>query len=218
MARKKRQTITFWFFRLPVLCLAAVLIGCNLWIVCSTQDRVYERVSEIDSQPVGLVLGTSKKVGPDTPNQHFVNRLEAAAELFRSGKVTTLLVSGYRDSKYYDETRDMVADLVEMGVPESKIWADDQGARTFDSVERAYSVFGLDRFVIVSDDFHVSRALFIADQLGLEAVALRSEQVDPGYSRKVRVREYFARVKAVLDLYLIHSEERRERRLVQADQ
>lgn len=215
MARKKKLTIIFWCFRLPVLFLAAVLIGCNLWIVWSTQNRVYEQVSDIDTQPVGLVLGTSKKVAPDIPNQHFVNRLKAAADLIQAGKVQTLLVSGYRDSKYYDETRDMIAELEELGVPKSKIIADDQGARTFDSVERASSVFGFDKFVIVSDDFHVSRALFIADQLGLTAVALRSETVDPEISRKVRVREYFARVKAVLDLFLLHSGERKEHRLAQ---
>jgi len=202
MARKRRQTIFFWAIQLPLALVVLGVLGCNLWIVWSTHDRVYDSTAEIEARPVGLVLGTSKNVAPDTPNRHFENRLAAAAELFDSGKVSRLLVSGHRDSRYYDETRDMIRKLVELGVPRASILADDRGARTFDSVVRAEEVFGFDRFIIVSDDFHVARALFIADQLGLDAVALSSESVDFGSSRKVRIREYFARVKAILDLYL----------------
>jgi len=202
MARKKRLSLFFWLFKLPLLLFVVVVLGCNLWIVGSTHERVFESPSDIGRQPVGLVLGTSKNVAPDTPNRHFENRVAAAAELFHAGKVTQLLVSGYRDSQYYDETRDMVARLEELGVPEDHILTDDRGARTFDSVARAKSIFGFRHVVIVSDDFHVGRALFIADRLGLEAVALRSESVDFGDSSRVRMREYLARVKAVIDLYL----------------
>jgi SanA protein len=201
MARKRWRSIFFWIFVLPLLSVAAVVVACNLWIVLSTKGRVFDSVAGIESRTVGIVLGTSKKVGPDTPNQHFVNRLAAAAALFQEGKVERLLVSGYRDSKYYDETRDMMAKLKELGVPESGILADDQGLRTYDSVMRAKTVFGFDKVILISDDFHVNRALFIADRCGLDAIALRSERVDYGDSRKVRMREYFARVKAVIDLY-----------------
>lgn len=210
MARKRRHSIFFRLTRLFLILGLLVIAGCNLWIVVSTHGRVYESVEEIEARPVGLVLGTSKKVAPDTPNRHFENRIEAAAELLREGKVKRLLVSGYRDSQYYDETRDMIAKLTEMGIPEDSIVADDRGSRTLDSVARARSEFGFDRIVIVSDDFHVARALFIADRLGIDAVALRSESVDYGSSRKVRMREYFARVKAVLDLYLLRTDARVE--------
>ena len=202
MARKRRHSITFWLVKLPLLVGVGLILACNLWIVVSTYERVYDSSEEIEAQPIGLVLGTSKNVAPNTPNQHFENRIAAAAELFRSGKVKQLLVSGYRASQYYDETKDMIAKLRKFGVPEEAILADDQGARTLDSVERAKSVFGFDRFVIISDDFHVARALFIADRFGLDAVALRSESVDYASSSRVRLREYFARVKAVLDLYV----------------
>lgn len=204
MARKRRRSIVFWLFKLPVGLLLLTIVGCNLWVVVSTRDRVFDAPSEIEDQPVGLVLGTSKKVGPDTPNQHFVNRVSAAAELFHAGKVPQLLVSGYRDSVYYDETRDMIAHLVDLGVPRERIVADDRGSRTLDSVTRASVVYGFDRLVIVSDDFHVSRALFIADHLGMTAVALRSKVIDREHSRQVRAREYFARVKAVMDLFLLY--------------
>lgn len=201
MARKRRHSILFWLIQLPLLVVVGGILGCNLWIVLSTHSRIYASAEAIEARPIGLVLGTSKNVAPDTPNLHFNNRIAAAAELFREGKVKQLLVSGYRDSRYYDETEDMIERLVGLGVPPDRILADNKGARTLDSIERAESVFGFDRFIIVSDDFHVARALFIADRRGLDAVALSSESVDYGSSRKVRIREYFARVKAVLDLY-----------------
>jgi len=202
MARKRWRSIFFWTFVLPALLLTALVAGCNLWIVLSTRARVHDSVTMIEAREVGVVLGTSKKTGPDTPNRHFENRMAAAAALFAEGKVTRLLVSGYRDSEYYDETRDMIKKLKELGVPESALLADDRGVRTLDSIMRVKSVFGFDRVVIISDDFHVNRALFIADHSDLEAIALSSETVDYGDSRKVRMRECFARVKAVLDLYV----------------
>lgn len=202
MARKRRHTILFWLIQLPLLAGVGTVLLCNLWIVVSTSSRVYDSAAEIESRPVGLVLGTTANIAPDTPNRHFENRIAAAAELLREGKVSRLLVSGYRDSKYYDETEDMREGLLDLGVSGDRIMADNKGARTYDSVARAESVFGFDRLVIISDDFHVARALFIADRLGIDAIALRSKPVEYESSRKVRIREYLARVKAVLDLYL----------------
>lgn len=210
MPRKRKRSIFFWLVTLPILLLVAFVVLCNLWIVGSTHERVFVSVHGIDSAPIGLVLGTSKKVAPDTPNLHFENRLQAAAELIKSGRVDRLLVSGYRDSQYYDETRDMIKGLTAIGVPKESIIADDKGARTLDSLSRAKSVFGFDDVVIVSDDFHVNRALFIADHVGVKAVALSSAVVDRMDSRSVRIRECFARVKAVIDLYIVRPEAQRE--------
>ncbi len=203
MARKRWCSIFFWLLAFPVLLLVTAVAGCNLWVVVSTRSRVFDSAAAIEPREVGVVLGTSKKTGPDTPNRHFENRMAAAASLFREGKVKRLLVSGYRDSDYYDETRDMITKLKELGVPGEALLADERGVRTLDSIVRVKEIFGFDRVVIVSDDFHVNRALFIADHSGLAAIALRSETVDYGDSRKVRMREFFARVKAVLDLYFL---------------
>ncbi len=203
MPRKRWRSILFWSLVLPVLLVAALVVSCNLWIVLSTRSRVHDSVAEIEAREIGVVLGTSKKSGPGTPNRHFENRMAAAAALHAGGKVERLLVSGYRDSEYYDETRDMIEALKELGVPASSILADDRGARTLDSMLRVKGIFGFGRVVIVSDDFHVNRALFIADRCGLDAIALRSEAVDYGDSRRVRLRECLARVKAVLDLYVL---------------
>lgn len=204
MARKLKVRI---FFGLLFVVSAAALAvaGCNAWILWTTQDRIYDSAEDIESRPVALVLGTSKNVAPDRPNLHFSNRIAAAAELVELGKAEHLLLSGYRESDYYDEPRDMAADLRELGVPESRFTTDPKGNRTIASVARAKSEFGYERIIIVSDDFHVARALFIADRLGLDAIALRSEPVALERSGKVRLRECLARVKAVIDLMLVRS-------------
>ncbi len=209
MPRKRKRSIFFWLVTLPILLLVAFVVLCNLWIVGSTRERVFATVEEVTAAPVGIVLGTSKKVSPDTLNLHFQNRIKAAAELIKAGRVQKLLVSGYRDSQYYDETRDMIKGLTEMGVSKDNIIADDQGARTLDSLTRAKAVFGIEDVVIISDDFHVNRALFIADHVGVNAVALKSATVDRMDSRRVRIREFFARVKAVIDLYVFRPESQR---------
>ncbi len=207
MARKRGRSIFFWLIKLPFFAVCLFVVGCNLWVILSTFSRVSDTVESIDKKPVGLVLGTSKKVAPEVGNPHFDNRIAAAAELYLAGKVDRLIVSGHRDSKYYDEPRDMIARLRDTyQIPESAITPDIEGHRTLDSVLRAKSVYHCDQITIISDDFHVNRALFIADRVGLNAVALESKHVSFEESTKTRVREYFARVKAILDLYIIGTE------------
>ena len=204
--RKRKHSPFFWFC---FLLMTAFLIGAggsNLWVVLSTHSRIYHSVEEIPVMPVGIVLGTSKKVGPDEANPHFENRLAAAAALFKAGKVRHLLVSGHRDSQYYDEPRDMTAKLVELGVPPSAITPDNAGLRTLDSIVRAHEIYGLEQVTVISDDFHVPRALFIADHKGVEAIGLRGESVELRRSFRARFREYLARVKAVIDLYLLDTQ------------
>lgn len=206
MARKRKRSLSFWIFKLPLGLVAAGVIVCNLWIVLSTHERVFQSVDSVDSNTVGIVLGTSKNVAAGRPNLHFDNRLSAAAELYHAGKVKHLLVSGHRDSQYYDEPRDMRKMLQELGVPGDAITEDQAGLRTLDSIVRANRVYGLSEATVISDDFHVNRALFIADREGIDAIAFRGDSVSLRFSMKARVREYFARVKAVLDLYLLNTE------------
>ena len=216
MSHKRKHSILYWMVFWPVLAVGVTVTVCNLWVVGSTQDRVYRSVDSIESRPVGLVLGTSRKLTKEQANPHFDNRLAAAAALYHAGKVKHLLVSGHREaSGYYDEPRDMTARLVQLGVPENAITPDNAGDRTLDSIIRAKKIYGLDRLTVISDDFHVSRAVFIADREGVEAIAFRGEAVGVGQSFRARTREYFARVKAVIDLYLLHTQptelgERRE--------
>ena len=95
--------------------------------------------------------------------------------------------------------------LLKLGVPDSCIVLDYAGFRTLDSVVRCDEVFGEDSITIVSQEFHNQRALFIANKNNINAIAYNANDVYKNYSFKTRLREYFARVKCVLDIYIFHT-------------
>ena len=181
----------------------AALVLTNVWVLSSGWNRLYRAGAEVPEREVALVLGTSKRRENGRPNLFFQGRIEAAAELFRIGRVHHLLVSGDNRSPFYNEPRDMKAALVAHGVPESAITCDFAGLRTLDSVVRAKEAFGLKRCVIVSDGWHIPRALFVARKIGLDAIGAASSDLPLRDSFKSRSREWLARVLVVVDVYVL---------------
>ncbi|MFN3342228.1 MAG: vancomycin high temperature exclusion protein [Flavobacteriales bacterium] len=182
----------------------AFLFFC-LWadghIRANAKGKLYNTVSEIPVNDVGLVLGTSKFIRGEIINPYFKKRIIAAAELFRAGKIKHIIVSGDNTSRSYNEPRDMKSMLMKFGVPEHSITCDYAGLRTFDSIFRAKGIFGLNSFTIISQEFHNERALYIAECLGLNCIAYNARPVYRGFNSKLR--EYVARGKAVLDLNVL---------------
>lgn len=189
------------YLRWPLLVAGvAVLavVGVNLWMTTSSSGRIYTEAAKVPVTDVALVLGTSKLIDGGM-NVHFKVRMDAAAELYKAGRVKHFLVSGDNSSRHYNEPQDMKDALVERGVPAAAVTCDYAGFRTLDSVVRARDIFEVKECVIVSDDFHLARALWIADRHGIKATAFYSDAVSWSASGKTRVREWLARVKAVTD-------------------
>lgn len=188
----------------------AVLLfyGTNIWIVNSTKAYVYTNSDELPDHRVALVLGTSNKTTSGQPNDFFVKRMETAAELYRLGKIDHFILSGDNRSKFYNEPFEMKKALMSRGVPAAAITLDYAGLRTLDSVVRSKEIFGQDKIIIITQPFHSYRALFISHYYDIDAVAMVTE--GPAYEKsfKVRIREYFARTKAVLDLYVFKTSPR----------
>ncbi len=174
---------------------------CNIWIVYSTDDRNYYRLDKLPSNDVGLVLGTSKAVQGGKTNLFYKYRMEAAARLYKEGKVKFLILSGNHDSVFYNEPNDMKKSLMRLGVPENVLILDYAGYRTYDSIIRCKGVFNQQKFTIISQPTHNARALFLANNLGLDAVGFAAQDVQAGY--KTYFREYLARPKAILDVYIL---------------
>ena len=147
----------------------------------------------------------AKKTSRGTNNLYFTYRIQAAFELFKAKKVQYLLLSGDNHVKGYDEPSDMKEALIALGVPDSCIVLDYAGFRTLDSVLRSNEVFGEDSITIISQEFHNQRALFIANKNNINAIGFNSKEVNKNYSFKTRFREYFARVKCVLDIYILYT-------------
>jgi SanA protein len=179
------------------------IVCSDYWITNSIKTQLYHDVTKIPYRKVGLVLGASKKTTRGISNLYFKFRMQAAYQLYSAHKVQYLLVSGDNHIKGYDEPSDMREALILLGVPDSCIVLDYAGFRTLDSVVRCDEVFGEDSVTIISQEFHNQRAVFIANKNNISAIAFNAQEVNKRYSFKTRIREYFARVKCVLDIYIL---------------
>lgn len=184
------------FVELPILMLMA-----NLWVIFSAENLCYDSFENLPKREVGLLLGTSKG-SEDFPNYYFKYRVEATARLYHAGKIEKILASGDNSRVDYNEPQDMKNALIEMGVPDSVIFLDYAGFRTYDSMYRAKAIFGLTRFTIISQKFHNERAAFIAKNLGIDAIAYNAEDLSISYRKYMVFREAIARTAAVGDLYV----------------
>jgi SanA protein len=179
---------------------------CDRWIISNTKKQVFNDIKLLPDNKVGLVLGTVKGASDGRRNLFFDYRIKAAVELFRAGKIKHIIVSGDNHVAGYDEPSDMRDALMAEGIPSSCITLDYAGFRTFDSVPRCKKVFGQSKFTIISQKFHNERALFIANKSeGIDAVAYNAQEVSFSFHPKTFIREYFARVKCVLDVYLLNT-------------
>jgi SanA protein len=185
-----------------IIILLVLVVASNIWIVKSTESKVYSNLSDLPDHRIALVLGTSHKLLNGSDNPYFHNRIGVAAELYKMGKITHFILSGDNRSKFYNEPQEMKKALIKLGVPATAITLDYAGLRTLDSVVRSKEIFGQSKITIITQPFHCYRALFISDYYDIDAVAMVADDPINDNSFKVTIREYFARTKAVLDLYI----------------
>ncbi len=196
-----------------LLCLlfSAVAATTFLWycnhVISSCSSKCYTDIATVPERSIALVPGTAKYFRSGRINQYFSARTEAAAQLYLAGKVKHILISGDNSRKDYDEPSDMKEAIVTLGVPPEAITLDYAGFRTLDSVVRAKVIFGCQELIIVSQQFHAERAIYIAGKHGIDAIGFAAD--DPGYWKlKLRVhsREILARAAAWIDVNIIKRE------------
>lgn len=180
-------------------------VGSLRMIHRAAAGRVYSNPTEIPHRRVGLVLGCSRRLGDGSPNPFFDSRIQAATELFRAGKVDYFLVSGDNHTRGYDEATDMRNGLLEEAIPASRIYSDCAGFRTLDSIVRARDVFGLQEITVISQEFHNERALFLAAHQGVDAIGYNAQNVDLDDFSGAHKRDKLAKIKAILDVYLLRT-------------
>lgn len=196
-----------FLIRFAILAGMAVLLlagGCYYVVSFNARNKVFGNAAEIPSCRAALVLGTNPHTATGRSNYFFTTRMKAAADLYKSGKVKKLIVSGDNHVKTYDEPTSMRDALMNLGVPESAIVLDYAGFRTLDSVVRAKEVFGQEQLIIVSQRFHNERAICIAERHGMIAYGYNAKDA----KRTKRslaitvVRESMSRVKMFVDIIL----------------
>jgi vancomycin permeability regulator SanA len=149
-----------------------------------------------------LVLGAGVRQSGE-PTQVLEGRLQAALTLYTEKKIKWILVSGDNRTQFYNEPQAMRRWLMKRGVPPNKIVSDYAGRRTYDSLKRAKIIFGIDNAIIVTSDFHMPRALYLAKHLGIEAQGIQSSTKSIGLAAhaKFRAREHLARHIAIKDAW-----------------
>jgi len=188
------------FITIVVFLVFASLLYANWKIPHDTQNYVFDTTASLPKQKAALVLGTVKYARGGI-NLYFKYRIDAAKELYDSGKVNAFVLSGDNSRKGYNEPEDMRNALIEEGVPDSIIYLDYAGFRTLDSVVRMKEIFQQDSFIVVSQKFHNERAIFLAQDYGLTAYGYNAKDVPLlRSSLKTKVREKFARVKVFIDI------------------
>lgn len=201
MSLRKAFFIIMACFVASFLAVAAM----DVWVTLKAKDRIYTSVDDTPARHIGLVLGTSKYIGK-TLNPYYTHRIDAAQNLYQSEKVDVLLLSGDNAHRSYNEPWTMKRDMLKAGIPDERIFLDYAGFRTLDSIIRAKKVFDADEFTLVTQAFHCERALFIADFYDIDAICLAVPSPGGIAGMKIRAREALARVKAVLDIYVLEEQ------------
>ncbi len=196
------MSFRFWRNLLVTLVLALLLVVgvMNHLVNASTQSQLYTDIAKLPKNKVGLLLGTAKYMDKARKiiNMYYQNRIDAAVALYMAGKIDYIIVSGDNGTTYYNEPALMKADLIARGVPAARIFMDNAGFRTLDSILRCRDIFGQVQFTIISQEFHNQRALYIANHKQIQAIAYNA--IDGDMYWEVALREKLARVKVGLDL------------------
>ena len=195
----KLTKILLWFSILCSICIG-LIIYVDVSITKTGNKYCYNSIDSIPHNRCAIVLGTSKYLANGNRNLYYSNRIKATVELYNSDKIDYIIVSGDNRNRNYNEPITMYNDLVTAGIPGRRIILDYAGFRTLDSVVRGKEVFGQDKYTIVSQSFHNQRAIYIAREKGIEAIAFNAEDVDGVLSLRVKVREVGARILVIWDM------------------
>jgi SanA protein len=190
-----------WTIIVSIITILIITIWSNHTIKEASKNYITDNIDNVETSKVGLLLGTSKLLKGGYKNEYFFNRIDAAVELYKKGKIQNVLISGDHGTQNYNEPLDMKKELIKNGIPDSVIYLDYAGFRTLDAIVRANAIFGQSSFLVISQKFHNERAVFLAQKYGLNAYGYNAKDVSYGYGLSTNIREYFARVKVFLDLF-----------------
>lgn len=177
-----------------------VIVAVSVFIEQRAQSAgMFSSLDQLPERRIGIVLGASVRQS-GKPSDVLADRLDTAIEAFRSGKIHHFLLSGDNSTVSYNEPEAMKKYLIARGIPLSAITADYAGFDTYDTMWRARSVFGVDNAVIFTQDFHLSRSVYIADALGISVVGMASDRQRYLSIRYFTLREMLSRVKAFIEV------------------
>lgn len=197
---KQRKKIILWFGGIAIFGIVLLVVSCNLIVAWDSNGKTYDSVNQIPHNRVGLLLATSPITPGGAHNFYFDNRIKAADELYKAGKIDYIIASGGDYTKTQkigcDEPKSILDSLVARGVPADRIILDYEGTTTRNSIYKAGQIYDLDSVTIISQKDHNERAIFLAGLCQIKAFGYNAA---PSHIRRNRIKntliEYLARVK-----------------------
>lgn len=200
-AKKKEKKkmfirVLFWLIFAAVI-LTLTIVGINLYIVIKEKSRIVslEEAAKFQADCI-VVLGAGIR-DDGSPTWMLEDRIKIGDKLYQNHAADKIIMSGDHGRENHDEVNTMKSYAMGEGIPSEDIFMDHAGFETYDSLYRARDIFGAKKVIIVTQEYHLYRALYIADQLGLDARGVTSDL--RFYSKKMaywKFREYLARVKS----------------------
>lgn len=183
------------------------MIGSNLAIILGVKPHIVETANEVPSAQVAIILG-AKVFDTGTISDVLVDRLDTGIDLYGQGKVKKLLLTGDHGRVIYDEVNTMRKYALSKGVPAKDIFMDHAGFDTYDSMYRARDVFDVKNAIVVTQEFHLSRSVYTARALGIDAIGVPADRHIYIKALNFEVRETLARAKAFIELRVTHPKPR----------
>lgn len=189
----------FLFIISILIFISAFFYFVNSYIEKSSNDRIFQDSEQLPEIETGLILGAS--VNPDKEmSEVFKDRVEKTIEIYNKGKIKKILISGDGRDKYYDEVAAAERYLLEAGIPQDSIILDKEGFNTYTSIYRAKNIYKIDSLTIITQNFHLPRAVYIAKNLGIDSYGVSADLHDYEIEEKMFYREKAANIKAFFDI------------------
>ncbi|MFK7113825.1 ElyC/SanA/YdcF family protein [Flavobacterium oreochromis] len=173
-------------------------IGVNSYVKKVTNSLIYNSSKNLPTTSAGIIFGAGIK--GDKPSKYLKDRLDAGIRLYRSKKINKILLSGDNGREEYDELTVMKTYCYQHGVDTTKIYLDYAGFDTYSTMSRAKTIFKINQAILISQKYHLNRAIFIGNKLGVKSVGYSADNGQYKGYNYARFREYFSRLKAFIDV------------------
>jgi vancomycin permeability regulator SanA len=181
-----------------------LIIPINLVFILDNfyKDKIYSDKDKIPQTRVAIVFGAGLDSTATEPSDVLDDRIMSAVELYKAGKVQKILMSGDNRYKDYNEPQVMINTAKDNGVSMFDMQADYAGRRTYDTCYRAKYIFGIDKAILITQEYHLTRALYTCNILGIDAIGFVADKNQYQNITYFATRDYFALIKAYWDLYI----------------
>ena len=175
-----------------------LVLGINFYVRSKTKSLIFSNENEIHTTNVGIIFGAG--INGNRPSKYLKDRLDAGIQLYKSKKINKILLSGDNGSDAHDELAVMKTYCFEKGIDTTKIYIDYAGFDTYSTMYRAKNIFKIDKAILITQEYHLNRAIYIGNKLGVESIGFSANQGEYRNYNYVCFREYFSICKSVIDV------------------